>query len=407
MKTNINQKTLTTDASLLKQINFARILSLLRDHPRLTRAQIARRICLTRSTVTVITAELIEAGLLQEGQETGSGKNGGRPGVELELAPEGAFFIGVAIEDEEIRVVELNFAAQVTNRVQASMTADTNPESVTQLLIELIQRIWEANPQNKAKYQGIGITVPGTLNREGLILCAPRLHWQNVDLQTYLDLHLDVPLFIENDANAGALVEKYLSGLMPNHSLLYLLLDVGVGAGIIINHRLLLGAGGTASEVRELMIDPHNVLASPGERPGTLEALCSKVGLLNAYHQRSGELIDLDTLLTRLEQADAIAQAVVQQWGKYLSWGVRGLVGVLNPERVVFGGQLKVLLPFVQDQLNEMLQNCLPDGSGYGFNNIARFQLGICKFGKDSAAIGGAVLVYQSLFQMPDLLLLR
>ncbi|MBE9166700.1 ROK family transcriptional regulator [Pleurocapsales cyanobacterium LEGE 06147] len=407
MKTNINKKRLTTDASLLKQINFARILSLLRYNPRLTRAQIARRTGLTRSTVTVITAELIKAGLLREGQETASRKEGGRPGVELELDPDGAFFIGVAIKVEEIRVVELNFAAQVTRRVQAPMTADTNPATVTQQLIELIQHIWQANAQSKAKYQGIGITIPGTLNREGIVLCAPRLHWKNVDLRTYLDLHLDVSLFVENDANAGALVEMYLSGSMPSHSLLYLLLDVGVGAGVIINNRLLRGAGGTASEVRELMIDPHSVNVSAGERPGTLEALCSKVGLLNAYHQHSGEFIDLDTLLSRLEQADAIAQAVVKQWGKYLGWGVRGLVGVLNPERIVFGGQLKVLVPYVQDQLDQMLQSCLPDGSGYGFDNTARFRLGICRFGKDSAAIGGAVLVYQSLFQMPDLLLLH
>ena len=102
-----------------------------------------------------------------------------------------------------------------------------------------------------------------------------------------------------------------------------------------------------------------------------------------------------------------IAQAVVKEWGKYLSWGVRGLVGVLNPERIVFGGQLAVLGPYVQEQLDEILQGCLPDGSGYGFDSTARFRLDVSKFGEDSAAIGGAVLVYQSLFQMPDLLLLH
>jgi predicted NBD/HSP70 family sugar kinase len=156
-----------------------------------------------------------------------------------------------------------------------------------------------------------------------------------------------------------------------------------------------------------VIIDPHRSHASLGERPGTLEDLCSKVGLLNAYYQRSGELAELSTLLSRLEQADAIAQAVVNEWGTYLSWGVRGLVGVLNPERIVFGGQLAVLVPYVQDQLDEMLLCCLPDGSGYGFDSAARFRLEISKFGEDSAAIGGAVLVYQSLFQMPDLLLLH
>jgi predicted NBD/HSP70 family sugar kinase len=405
MKTNVSQKALVTDASLLKQINFVRVLSLLRYHPHLTRADIARRTGLTRSTITGITAELITAKLLREGKETASGIGGGRPGVELELNPEGAFFIGAAIGVENIRVVELNLAAQVTYHVQMPIQTVADPALITQQLTELIQRIWQDYPQNQARVRGIGITVPGSLNREGIILRAPWLHWKNVDLQTYL--HLDVPLYVENDANAGALVEMYLSGSMPSHSLLYLFLDVGVGAGMILNNRLLRGAGGTASEIRELMIDPHCPPAEQGECPGTLEALCSKKGLLTAYQQQSGERIDLDTLLSRLKQSDAIAQAVVRKWGKYLSWGVRGLIGVLNPEQVVFAGQLSVLIPYVQAQLDRMLRDCLPDGSGYSFDSTARFRLRVSQFGEDAAAIGGAVLVYQSLFQMPDLLKLH
>ncbi|BAS58078.1 MULTISPECIES: ROK family transcriptional regulator [Leptolyngbya] len=406
MKANLSKKPLATDASLLKQINFTRILSLLRYLPHLTRAQIAHRTGLTRSTVTLITAELIEAGLVREGKSTASGTEGGRPGIELELNPEGAFFIGVAIEDEILRVVELNFAAQVTRRVEIPIT-DTAPDIIAQQLIELIQQVWEANPESKARSRGIGITIPGSLDRQGIVLRAPRLGWKNIDLRTYLDLYLDVPLYIENDANAGALAEMYLSGSMPSHSLLYLFLNVGIGAGMVLNNRLVRGAGGTASEVSELMIDPHDSDTPADVRPGTFEALCSKRGLLHAYYRRTGEIINLETLLCCLEGGDAIAQAVVNEWGKYLSWGVRGLVGVLNPEQIVFGGQLAGLIPYVRDQFDEMLQGCLPDGSGYGFDQAARFRLKISRFGKDSTAIGGAVLVYQSLFQMPDLLLLH
>lgn len=406
MKTNTIKKPLTTDASLLKQINFARILSLLRYHPHLTRSHIARRTGLTRSTVTVITTELIETGLLREGQEIASGPEGGRPGVELELNPEGAFFIGVAIADEQIRVVELNLAAQVTYRVAVPLLR-TDPVTITQQVIELVQQVWQTNPENQARTRGIGITVPGSLNRDGVILCAPRLQWNQVDLRSYLNLPLNLPLFIENDANAGALVEMYLGGSTPGHSLLYLMLDVGVGAGLVLNHRLLRGAGGTACEVANLMLDPHPSHPLNGELSGTFEALCSKRALLDAYQTQTGEAIDFDTLLTRLEEADATARIVVQEWGKYLSWAVHGLIGVLNPERVVFGGQLAVLIPQVQTQLEEMLQSCLPDGSGYGFGNTSRFRLKLAKFGADAGAIGGAVLVYQSLFQMPDLLLLH
>lgn len=93
MKTNVHQKPLTPDVSLLKQINFTRILSLLRYYPRLTRAHMAPQTGLTRSTVTVITIELIATGLVRKGRETTSGPDGGRPGVELELNRDGAFLL--------------------------------------------------------------------------------------------------------------------------------------------------------------------------------------------------------------------------------------------------------------------------------------------------------------------------
>ena len=105
MRTNSANK-LSADTSLLKQINYVRILGLLRCHAGLSRADIARQTGLTRSTVTVITAELIADELIRQGAAMASQPGGGRPGVELELHPEGAFFIGAAIEADHLKVVE-------------------------------------------------------------------------------------------------------------------------------------------------------------------------------------------------------------------------------------------------------------------------------------------------------------
>jgi predicted NBD/HSP70 family sugar kinase len=189
-------------------------------------------------------------------------------------------------------------------------------------------------------------------------------------------------------------------------SLLYLLLDVGVGGGIVLDNRVWRGTHGTASEVSEMMLDPYTSRNCEGERPGSLGAFCSKTGLLTHYHEQSGEPADFNVLLTHLEQENAIAQAVIQEWGQFLGLGLIGLVNILNPERVVFGGQLAMLLPYVQERLDDMLRDCLPGNKGYGFSSDATAVLEISQFGGDSAAMGGAVLVYQSLFQVPDLVLL-
>ncbi len=106
-------------------------------------------------------------------------------------------------------------------------------------------------------------------------------------------------------------------------------------------------------------------------------------------------------------QAVPLAQKVVQEWSQFLGWGLIALVNIFNPERVVLGGPLTVLMPYVKDQLDAILRNYVPGNGNQGFfsNPKARFELST--FGEDAAAIGGAVLVYQSLFQVPDLVLLE
>lgn len=409
MKTNRTKRAPTTDASLLKQINYARILSTVRRTPHLPRAEIARQTGLTRSTITVITAELIDKGLLREGAETIAGQSGGRPGIGLDLNPEGAFFIGAAIGAEHLTVVELNLAAQVVNRIQEPLGQNRAPESVIQALAKLIQQVRQANPLAKERLRGIGLTVPGTLNLEGVVVRAPLLGWQEIDLRSHLESLIDLPLFVDNDANAAALAEVYLGSAIECSSLLYLLLDTGVGGGIVIDNRVYRGAYGTASEVCELIVDPRSDRNgnSNGEDFGKMGPLVEKAGLLKRYQQQSGEAADLPLLLSKLQAGDAIAQAVIREWATFLGWGLTSLVNILNPERVVLGGQLTVLLPYVKEQLDAMLRDCVPGTGVYGFFSNAKSRFEISEFGEDSAAIGGAVLAYQSLFQVPDLVLLQ
>jgi predicted NBD/HSP70 family sugar kinase len=409
MKTNRTKRLPSTDASLLKQINYARILSILRRNPHLPRAEIARQTGLTRSTVTVITGELIDKGLVIEELDSAViHHTGGRPGVGLTLNPEGAFFIGASIESENLTVIEMNLSAQVVSRVQEPIVEQRDPETVLSQLVKLIQQVRSANPLSQERLRGIGLTVPGTLNLEGVVIRAPRLDWQNIDLRSHLEAHIDLPLFVDNDANAAALAEVYLGSAIECSSLLYLLLDLGVGGGIVIDNRVYRGAYGTASEVSDLLVDPRGTRSEHDVQSGTMGVLVGKVGLLERYRDRTNDpTVDLNHLLTQLQDNEAIAQSVVQEWAQFLGWGLTSLVNVLNPERVVLGGQLTVLLPYVKNQLDAMLRDCVRGTGIYGFFSNAKSRFEISEFGEDSAAIGAAVLSYQSLFQVPDLVLLQ
>lgn len=400
MQLNFEQSP-ATNPGLLKQINTARLLELLRRRGAIARADLARSTGLTRSTVTVITAELIAQGLVRESGEISASRGGGRPGVGLMLNPDGAFFIGAAIEVEHLTVVKLNLAAQIVTRIQEPLQVGADLAPVLTQLVQLIDRVRQADPLCSSRLRGVGLSIQGILNLDGVIIRAPFLNWSGGDLRSYLQSHLDLPLFVDNDANAAALAEVYLGSAMQSSSLLYILINKDIGSGIIINNQVFRGAFGTAGEISALMSDP------PGQ--DDLELWNHGVGkeaLLYRYREQGGKAKDLHELVAHLAQGEAIALSVVQDWAEILGRGLVCVASLLNPERIVLGGPLTGLFPYVKDSLIARLQNKMPRQGELGFfsNPKARFE--VSTFGEDASAVGGAVLAYQSLFRVPDLVLL-
>lgn len=383
---------------LLKQINTACLLELLRCHAPISRANLARLTRLTRSTVTVITAELIAQGLVRESGEV-SASRGGRPGVGLMLNPNGAFFIGAAIETEHLTVLKLNLTAEIMMRVQEPLQG-ADLAQVLRQLVQMVERIRKADPERDSRLRGIGLSIQGVLNLNGTIVRAPFLNWSGGDLRSYLQPSLNLPLFVDNDANAAALAEVYLSNAMHSSSLLYILINKGIGSGIIINNQVFRGSYGTAGEISALMSDP------PGQ--DDLDKWSDGIGkdaLLECYQNRVGKASSLDQLIERLAQKETIALSVVQEWAEALSRGLISAASLLNPERIVLGGQLTGLFPYVEDIITARLRDGMPRQGELGFfsNPKAKFEVSI--FGEDASAVGGAVLAYQSLFRVPDLVL--
>ena len=174
-------------------------------------------------------------------------------------------------------------------------------------------------------------------------------------------------MFIDNDANAAALAEVYLGGAIQRDSLLFLLLNEGVGCGIVMNHQIIRGANGTAGEICELIVDGQNPTRSEYGQPGSLGALVGKTGLLQHYQQQIGKAAHLSDLVEALNQADPIARSHVALWAQRLGQGLINIINILNPECIVLGGPLTILLPYVKDQLNQRLASELPGNGQLGF----------------------------------------
>lgn len=252
-------------------------------------------------------------------------------------------------------------------RDQFPTETSRGPEPVIQRLRETIERLRRATP-----IDGIGIALgcpcrPG----DGIVLEAkPLATWTGCNVKKAFQEY--GPVFVMNDADAGALAEMYWGAARGAVCSVFLTFGTGLGAGIIDHGRLIQGATPCAGEVAHMALprEPHWLIA---EEVPTLEGICSGLGinkiLKHALENSASIPPDLRvTTLTRDSTAkdvfraaaagDVLGQAIVQTVGEALGYGVRNLTTILNPGTIVIGGiyarQEPVLKPFVDAALRKL-----------------------------------------------------
>lgn len=201
---------------------------------------------------------------------------------------------------------------------------------------------------------GVGIGSPGPLNtKEGVIHFAPNLPgWIEVPLVQILRDELNLPIFLENDANAAALGEWWLGAGKNVDNLVLLTLGTGIGGGIIIEGEVLHGAWDTAAEIGHMIIHEGGLTCGCGKQ-GCLEAYASATGvvkrtlaaiekgektlLINLVENRL-EDITCELIFKTAEKGDSLAKWIVEETARYLGIGIASIVNIINPEMVILSG---------------------------------------------------------------------
>ena len=378
--------------SLIRHINQARVLRLLKDRGNLSRAELARLLNLTRSTLTFVTGELVERGLVMEAGQPPVSQPTGRPGTALKLNPNGAFFLGAEIAAEHIHSVLINLEGSIIYRETAALES-RRPESVSEELVRMVKRIWSDRLMGSERLRGLGVSVSALVNAQGVIRMAPTFGWSLFDMKSALRSRLNLPVFVENDANGAALAELSFGRRVGQTDLCLLHLDVGVGAGIIFDRKIFRGSDGLAGEIGHLTLNPSELTRAEGM--GVLETQLGRNGLLASYRQVGGAAKNLETFLQDLRKEKPLALKTVRAWGEWLTLAIRNLADLFNPQLVVLVGSLAELFPFVEENVkNHLQQRCFP--------TVENLKIEVSSFGKDSSALGGAALVYDQILAVPD-----
>lgn len=263
-----------------RDINRHIALNLIRENQPISRADLARRMNMTRGVVSVLVQELITQGVIYEGA-TGEAARGRKP-----------TFLHIRTHDRLVVAVDVRFSktylmlCDFSGRQLAIETYDT-VFSIPEFVKDLAGRVRKLLKRQGLGFtcEGIGVVAPGMVDqRTGRILNAPALGWRDVDLRTKLAAATGLPVHVENSGRACALAQLWLGRgeATAGHSFVYINVSDGVGLGIVVNGELLRGRDHIAGEFGHMPLNLDGPRCMCGAN-GCWEAYTSNLATVSRY----------------------------------------------------------------------------------------------------------------------------
>ena len=348
-----------------RDINRHIALNLIREHQPISRADLARRMNMTRGVVSVLVQELISKGVIYEGA-TGEAARGRKP-----------TFLHIRTHDRLVVAVDVRFTktfltlCDFSGRQLAIESYDTVfeiPKFVRALAVR-IRKLLEHHEVVGA-CEGIGLVVPAMVDQHsGRILNAPALGWKNVDIRTKLVAATGLPVHIENSGRASALAQLWSErgDVTSGHSFVYISVSDGVGVGIVVNGELLRGHDSLAGEFGHMPLDFNGPRCMCGSN-GCWESYISNLATLSRYFGRdlskpstkqlkpdeNGAFTVLD-LIARARSGDVKALAAVRETGKFLGFGISAIINIINPDCLYLSGEITTGWDLIDDIVSESI----------------------------------------------------
>ncbi len=374
------------------------LLRLIWREREISRAEIARRTELARSTVSEIVVELLRTGLIAEvGTEASTG---GRRPVVLQFQDQACGILGVEMGAAHVAVALTDLRGHVLAWDERRHPVRTDPDGARALILELCDAGIKAWRRGVRRLVGIGVAVPCPMDPrhpERLSeLVLP--DWHGRHGFEVLSRRYGVPVLVDNDANLGALAEHWWGAGRGVDHFAYIKVATGVGSGHVIDGNIYRGATGVAGEIGHLPIDPHGSPCMCGLRGclGTLvgqAALVERASRLLAEYPHSA-LAGSPPTVAAIEDAalagDPMAVRIVREAAEYLGIAVAGMLNLMNPALVVLGGDLAPLGELLLGPLNETVRRRTLVSS------IEAAEVRTSELGPQSVAVGAATLVLKS-----------
>ncbi|REJ23324.1 ROK family transcriptional regulator [Caldibacillus debilis] len=349
---------LTGNQQLVKQINKTLVLETILNEAPISRADIAQKVGLNKGTVSSLVNELIEEQLIYE---SGPGKSsGGRRPVMLLFNEKAGYSIGIDLGVNYILGILTDLKGHIVAEIQKKLSV-TGVEQVKQMMIAIIEDLIRSAGQSHYGIIGIGIGIPGMVNNDGEILLAPNLGWKNVRMKEEIENRFQVPVIIENEANAGAYGEKLYGAGKEFDNILYVSAGIGIGVGVILEGQLFTGSGGFSGEMGHTIIIVNGKECSCGSR-GCWEQYASEKALLEEAKNipipyADKDSISIELLVELAKEGNEEVINLFKKIGAYLGVGINNMINTFNPEQIIIGNRLAMAKDWLEESITHFVKS--------------------------------------------------
>ncbi len=379
------------DQQTIKISNRMRILRLIAEKREITKQEIADILKLSVPTVTTNINKLLNEGLVEEAGVAES--TGGRKPVILCFRPNARYAFGIDISPRKITVALTNLYAEIVIERESKIKEEgANFADIISESHQMVEEIIRDQEIERNKILGVGFSLPGMVDEENLILeNAPNLKVKNFDFKLYGKL-FDMPIFIENEANAAAIGEKILGVAKDKNNLIFISITEGIGTGIIIQEHIYKSSNKKAGEFGHMRITDEDFKCNCG-RTGCWELYASEKALIRQFNQSSKEEISsVIEFFNQLENGSTIAKEVLDKYLSKLAVGIQNIILALAPEYVIIGGKVS---KYHQLYENILMSKLNAESSIYDIKGI---NIGFSSLDGNASLCGASLLAMQDLY---------
>jgi predicted NBD/HSP70 family sugar kinase len=343
----------------LRAQNRGRVIGVLRAGGPVSRAEIARRTGLSRSTISSLVSDLQAGGLVTEvdGDRAAPSEQGGRPPVLIALDLSAGAAVGVDFGHRHLRVAVSDLGHHVLAEAVDELDVDRDADQGLDSAARLVEQVLAEADVCRDRVIGVGMGLPGPIDRRTGMVGASALlpGWIGIRVAEELRGRLDLEVAVDNDANLGGLAEWMWGAGQGCGLVAYIKAATGIGAGLVLGGRPYGGASGTAGEIGHTTIDSAGPVCACGNR-GCLEMVAGGPAILELLRPRGGDGLTLRRVVRMAADGDPGCQRVVADAGRSIGIAVANLCNLINPERIVVGGELSLAGDLLLDPMRDVVR---------------------------------------------------